>query len=80
MKTNIKKELHLKSINELRVQLKDAIEEQRTLKLDHTMGKVKNTSEIGNKSNEIAVVSTIINEKIIAEKVKDASVKKGGAK
>lgn len=69
MKTQIKKELHIKSIPELRAQLKEAKEEKRVLNLDHEMGKLKNTSAINQKRVEIAVISTIINEKTAEEKI-----------
>jgi ribosomal protein L29 len=92
MKANIKKELHAKTINELREQLAKAREEMRKINLDKEMGKLKNTGEIRAKKLEIAVVRTIINEKTVAEavKVEEAQVeekqakkkveKKGGAK
>lgn len=69
MKTQIKKELHNKSLTELRAQLKEAKHAQRVLRLDQEMGKLKNTSSLGNNRAEIAVISTIINEKTAKEKV-----------
>ena len=69
MKTNQKKELHLKTIAELTKQLKQAREEQRVLKLDQQMGKIKNTSSINVKRVEIAEIKTIINEKLVEGKV-----------
>lgn len=80
MKISTKKELHAKTINELRSQLKEAYESYRILKLDHEMGKVKNTGKIGKIRDDIAVITTIINEKLLTEKVEKASPKKGGAK
>ncbi|HVF69032.1 MAG TPA: 50S ribosomal protein L29 [Xanthomonadales bacterium] len=85
MKNNIKKELHNKSILELRAQLKEAKEAKRVLNLDHQMGKLKNTSAINLKRVEIAVMSTIINEKLAEEKLEqvvkadDASAGSGQA-
>jgi ribosomal protein L29 len=85
MKTNIKKELHTKTIAELKKRLVEARDEQRVLKLDQEMGKIKNTSSIANKRVEIAVISTILNEKLLSEKLaaaeevaakKEASVKR----
>ncbi len=68
MKTQIKKELHNRSLTELSAQLKEAKEAQRVLRLDQEMGKLKNTSSLGNNRAEIAVISTIINEKIAKDK------------
>ncbi len=68
MKTQIKKELHNKSVTELRAQLKEAKEAQRVLRLDQEMGKLKNTSSLTNNRVEIAVISTIINEVSASEK------------
>jgi len=64
MKLNIKKELHAKSVTELRKRLLDAREEQRVLRLDKEMGKLKNTSSLTGNRIEIAVISTILNEKL----------------
>lgn len=80
MKTSIKKELHAKTINELKKQLGDAYEEIRVLRLNHTMGKLKSPKEIGGKREEIAVVKTIIKEKLLNEKIKDISEKQEGGK
>ena|SRR3989344_4185883 len=68
MKTQIKKELHNKSIVELRTQLKEVSENMRELRLDHEMGKLKNTSSLTNKRVELAVIKTILNEKLVKEK------------
>jgi ribosomal protein L29 len=80
MKTSIKKELHAKTINELKKQLGDAYEEIRVLRLNHTMGKLKSPKAIGGKREEIAVVKTIIKEKLLNEKIKDISEKQEGGK
>lgn len=72
MKTQIKKELHNKSIIELRAQLKEAKESQRVLRLDQEMGKLKNTSSLNSNRVEIAVISTIINEKFAKERLEEA--------
>jgi len=79
MKTNYKKELHNKSITELRAQLKEVSEAVRALKLDHEMGKLKNTSSLTNKRVEIAVIKTIVNEKLLEEKI-EQTVKVEGEK
>lgn len=68
MKLTVKKELRAKSITELNKQLLDARNEQRVMKLDRQMGKLKNTSELKTKRVEIAVVNTILNEKLVEEK------------
>lgn len=80
MKLNIKKELHTKTVNELKKQLGDVYEEIRVLRLNHTMGKLKSPKAIGGKREEIAVVKTIIKEKQLAEKINDASEKQEGGK
>lgn len=72
MKTNIKKDLHTKSLAELRSQLIVVKEEKRVLNLDREMGKLKNTSSINQKRVEIAVISTIIKEKTTEAEVKSA--------
>ncbi len=69
MKTQIKKELHTKTISELSKQLKDNKLELSKMKMDQKMGKLKSTSELRNKKVEIAVMSTIIKEKQMAEKL-----------
>jgi len=68
MKTQIKKELHAKSLLELKKQLKDVKDEVRSLRLDKEMGKLKNSSSLSLKRAEIAVIKTIINEKSIEGK------------
>lgn len=69
MKTQAKKELHSKSIKELSKLLKDAKADNAKLNLDKEMGKIKNTSGLTVKRVEIAVISTIINEKLTAERL-----------
>ncbi|HSW47903.1 MAG TPA: 50S ribosomal protein L29 [Candidatus Saccharimonadales bacterium] len=69
MKTQFKKELHTRTVAELTKQLKDARNEQRSMQLDREMGKLKNTSALANKRLEIAVISTIINEKLAEVKL-----------
>jgi ribosomal protein L29 len=67
MKTQIKKELHTKTVAELVTQLKDARENLRVLRLEKEMGRLKNTSALSQKRVEIAVVNTIIKEKAFKE-------------
>jgi len=67
MKSKDKKELHLKSIKEL----KNSVEELRDvivgLKLDKTQNKLKNTSQLSVKRKEIAQMLTIIRLKELAD-------------
>lgn len=63
MKINTKKELHSKSTQELEKQLNEAKNALRLLRFEHEQGRIKNTSSISEKKNEIAVIATIINEK-----------------
>jgi ribosomal protein L29 len=60
MKIKEKKELHLKSINELNKLLKEAHSELLTLMLDKEQNKLKNTSSLSNKRREIAVIKTVV--------------------
>lgn len=83
MKIKTKKELHDKSIADLKKLLKEASGANRLLRLDHQQGKLKNTSSLSEKRVEIAVIKTIINEKSEENKsasVKVSSDKKGGSK
>jgi ribosomal protein L29 len=70
MKTQIKKELHTKTVAELVTQLKDAREGLRVLRLEKEMGRLKNTSALSQKRVEIAVVNTIIREKAVEAALK----------
>lgn len=69
MKTQLKKELHNKSLPELRQQVKEANDAYRLLRLDQETGRLKNTSALALKRNEIAVIKTIVNEKTAEEKI-----------
>jgi len=89
MKTNLKKELHAKSGADLGKQLKEGKVALAALKLDAEMSKLKNTSLLSVKRKEIAVIKTIINEKLVesriaeeakAEDKKEASTKVKPAK
>jgi ribosomal protein L29 len=82
MKTQIKKELHNKSVAELREQLKEARVTLRKLRLEKETGRLKNTSSLGAKRVETAVLQTIIREKSVkgeemseVKKSKSASTK-----
>ncbi len=63
MKTKDKKELHTKTKNELLKMLKDAKESLMMLRLDKVQNKLKNTRNIFNTRQKIAVFKTILKEK-----------------
>lgn len=63
MKTKEKKDLHTKSIAELRTMLKNAKDAVFTAKLEKSQNKLKNTSSLSLKRKEIAQVLTIMKEK-----------------
>lgn len=68
MKTKDKKELHTKTANELLKILKDAKESLMMLRLDKVQNKLKNTRDIFNTRQKIAILQTILKEK---EKIKN---------
>ncbi|RJQ38715.1 50S ribosomal protein L29 [Candidatus Microgenomates bacterium] len=75
MKTKQKKELHAKTIQEIKVLLKEAKEEMFSLKLEKVQRKLKNLRSIFEKRKNIAKMLTILREKeiegaILAEKGK----------
>ena len=63
MKKNEIKELHTRSMVELRKLLKDALATLAALKLDHEQNKLKDTRSIFHKRKEIAVLRTIMRAK-----------------
>lgn len=63
MKTKDKKELHIKTEDELKKMLEDAHEDLVKLRLDKAQNKVKNTSELSNIRRKIAIIQTILKEK-----------------
>ncbi len=63
MKTKDKKELHTKTENELLKILKDGRESLMMLRLDKTQNKLKNTRNIFNTRQKIAILLTILKEK-----------------
>ncbi len=71
MKINIKKELHEENVLELEKQLVEIEKELSQMKLDHQMGRVKNTSGLTLKRQEVAIVKTIINEKKLLGELED---------
>ena len=65
MKTKDKKDLHTKSIIELRTMLKNLKDAVFTAKLEKSQNKLKNTSSLAVKRKEIAQILTIMKEKEI---------------
>lgn len=63
MKTNLKKELHQKTIEELRSLLQNIIDELFSLRLEKSQKKLKNTSLIAVKRKDLAIIQTILKEK-----------------
>lgn len=68
MKTKQKKELHLKSVKELEVLLKDAKDLLFAAMFDKAQNKLKNTRQSFMKRKEIAQMLTILREKELAAK------------
>ena len=69
MKTKNKKELHLKSLQELKKLAMDTKDELSDLKLDKTQNKLKNTSLLSLKRKEIAQILTVIKMKGLQEEM-----------
>lgn len=67
MKSKDKKELHLKSIKELRKLVIEAKDALSLLKLDKIQNKLKNTSSLSLKRKDIAQILTVIRMKELAE-------------
>lgn len=63
MKLNDKKELHTRTLAELKKLVKDAMRTLENLKFDKEQVKLKNTRSIFLKRKEIAVLKTIITKK-----------------
>ena len=63
MKSKDLKEIHTKTVVELKKLLKEAQDKFMTLKLDHQQNKLKNTRELFNVRKRIAVLKTIMNLK-----------------
>lgn len=73
MKTNEKKELHLKTVAELRKLLRDAHEGLLSIKLEFKQSKLSNTSSLFLKRQEIAILQTILKEKLLREGIKSGA-------
>lgn len=67
MKSKDKKELHAKSIKELKNLIVKTRDELAVLKLDKTQNKLKNTSSLTNKRREIAQTLTVLRVKELVE-------------
>ncbi len=63
MKLKIKKEIHNKTIEELKMMLKNAKDDLFKLSMDHAQKKLKNTKNLFWKKKEIAVILSILKEK-----------------
>lgn len=76
MKTKDKKELHLKSLEELNNLAREAKDALSGLKLDKAQNKLKNTSLLSLKRKEIAQMLTIIRGKELSENPPAGGAKK----
>ncbi len=85
MRVNDKKELRIKTALELKKMISEARSEIRSMRLNLTQGKLKNTSALTTKRKELAITQTILNEKSQGEsqdksfdKTQDKEVAKNG--
>lgn len=62
MKSKAKKELHTKTMQELKQLLKETKDEIFKLKIEHARKKLKNTSLISGKRKDLAKIMTMIKE------------------
>jgi len=74
MKRNDIKELRLKTVTELQKHLKDGQEILAQLQMDNVTNKLKNTRSITNTRKDIAIIKTIVTEKL-RTKEEEPSVK-----
>lgn len=63
MKKNIRKELHDKTIAELRTMLTEYEKDVATIAVSQNAGKMKNVALLGKKRKDVARILTIISEK-----------------
>lgn len=70
MKSKLKSEIRGKTIEELKIEISKKEGEIFNTKMDTRSGKNKNTSLIKIKSDELAVLKTVLNEKQLEEKTK----------
>ena len=69
MKTQFKKDLQTKSVDELKKLIGEAVLHVATLKLDHQQNKLKNTRDIFNKGKEVAIMKSFLQVKKTIEAV-----------
>jgi len=67
MKSKDKKQLHTKTIDELKNAVKTAKEEMFKLGLEHIQKKLKNTQSLFHLRKDLAIMQTILREKEIAQ-------------
>lgn len=79
MKVNDKKELHAKSVSELKKLINDTYNTLRDLKLDNEQNKLKNTRGIFNTRKEIAVMQSILSMKLATKEEEVAPAKEENA-
>lgn len=72
MKVNDKKELHAKSVSELKKLINDTYNTVRELKLDNVQNKLKNTRSIFNTRKELAVMQSILSMKLATKEEEKA--------
>lgn len=72
MKLNDRKELHGKTVEELEKLLKESYNTLSQHKLDNEQNKLKNTRSVTLTRKEIAVMKTIVNEKLKAARLASA--------
>ena len=68
MKTKVKKELHTKTINELKEAVKQLRADLFKQKMAYAQRKFKDVASIHRKQKEIAILLTILNGKELLEK------------
>ena len=75
MKKTEKKELQLKSVSELQKHLHDGYEILAQLRMDNIQNKLKNTRSMTITRKDIAVILTLIRQKMTEEALKEKEVK-----
>lgn len=71
MKTNDKKALRGLSVEKLKERLAQAYKERADLRIQLSSGKIKNVHAVRQKSREIAVIATLIQEKLEEAKLQN---------
>ena len=75
MKKADKKELQLKTVSELQKHLQDGYEILAQLRMDNIQNKLKNTRSITNTRKDIAVIKTMMVEKLMKKEEEPVEVK-----